>query len=255
MRTEFRRESGRRDQRPALAPSVRCGSVVVGKSITLNGHPFTVIGVAAPEFTGLLFRAINSDLWAPVMMMGQLRTDQLANRDERWMFVKARLASGATAERAAQTLTGLGARLAASYPESNRGRTFATRRTTDVMMNPDGDRVVFPAALVLLVAVGFVVLIAATNVANLMFARAASRQREIAIRLALGASRRQLVGQLLIESSLLAAIGGALGLGLAFVFARCLSRFTRRFLFRFRFRWALTVASCRSPCSRRRWPR
>ena len=198
---------------------------VVGKPITLNGHPFTVIGVAAPEFTGLLFRAISSDLWAPTMMMGQLRTNQLANRGERWMFVKARVARGTTAERAAQTLSGLGARLAASYPETNRGRTFATRRTTDVMVNPDGDRVVFPAALALLVAVGFVVLIASTNVGNLMFARAASRQREIAIRLALGASRRQLVSQLLIESSLLAAIGGALGLGLAFVFAKLLIAF------------------------------
>jgi hypothetical protein len=149
---------------------------VVGKPITLNGHPFTVIGVAAPEFTGLLFRAISSDLWAPAMMMGQLRTNQLANRGERWMFVKARLARGATVERAAQMLSGLGARLAASYPETNRGRTFATRRTTDVMVNPDGDRVVFPAALALLVAVGFVVLIASTNVGNLMFARAAPAQ-------------------------------------------------------------------------------
>jgi hypothetical protein len=57
-------------------------SSVVGKPVTLNGRPFTVIGVAAPEFTGLLFRAISSDLWAPTMMMGQLRTNQLANRDE-----------------------------------------------------------------------------------------------------------------------------------------------------------------------------
>jgi len=198
---------------------------VVGKSITLNGHPFTVIGVAAPEFTGLLFRAISSELWAPAMMMGQLRTNQLANRDERWMFVKARLAPGTTAKRATETFSALGARLAATYPETNRRRTFATRRTTDVMVHPDGDRAIFPAALGLLAAVGFVVLIAATNVGNLMFARAASRQREIAIRLALGASRRQLVTQLLIESSLLATIGGALGLGLAFLFSRLLVAF------------------------------
>jgi predicted permease len=198
---------------------------VIGKQITLNGHPFTVIGVAAPEFTGLLFRAISSDLWAPSMMMGQLRTNQLANRDERWMFVKARLVSGTTAERATRAFAALGAQLAASYPETNRRRTFATRPTTEVMVHPDGDRAVLPAALALLVAVGFVVLIAATNVGNLMFARAASRQREIAVRLALGASRRQLVTQLLIESSLLAAIGGVLGLGLAFAFAKMLIAF------------------------------
>jgi predicted permease len=198
---------------------------IVGRSITLNGHAFTVIGVAAPEFTGLLFRAVSSDLWAPTIMMGQLRANQLSNRAERWMFVKARLAPGVSVERASQTFAGLGARLAGRFPESNRGHTFATRRTTDVMVHPDGDRAIFAGALGLLIAVGFVLLIASTNVANLMFARAASRQREIAIRLALGASRRQLVAQLLTESSLLAAIGGALGLALAFAFARLLVGF------------------------------
>ena len=198
---------------------------VVGKSITLNGHPFTVIGVAAPEFTGLLFRAVSSDLWAPTMMMGQLRTDELSNRGERWMFVKARLAPGVTVQRASQTFAGLGARLAGSFPESNRGHSFAIRRTIDVMVNPDGDRAIFAGAVALLVAVGFVVLIASTNVGNLMFARAASRQREIAIRLALGASRRQLIAQLLIESSLLAALGGALGLGIAFTLSKLLIAF------------------------------
>lgn len=200
-------------------------STVIGKSITLNGHPFTVIGVTAPEFTGLLFRGVTSELWAPVMMMGQLRTDQLSNRDERWMFVKARLAPGATIEQARRGLATLGATLAATYPSSNRGRTFIARPTTDVMINPDGDRVLFPAALVLLGAVSLVVLIASTNIANLMFARAASRQREIAVRLALGASRRQLVEQLLAESGLLAALGGAVGLALAFLFARLLVAF------------------------------
>jgi predicted permease len=198
---------------------------VVGKPITLNGHPFTVIGVAAPEFTGLLFRAISSELWAPAMMMGQLRTNQLANRDERWMFVKARLAPGTTAERATRT-----------FSDSARGSRRATPRRIDGARSPHGGQLTSwsiqteiarfsPAALGLLAAVGFVVLIAATNVGNLMFARAASRQREIAIRLALGASRRQLVTQLLIESSLLATIGGALGLGLAFLFSRLLVAF------------------------------
>ena len=198
---------------------------VIGKPVTLNGHPFTVIGIAAPEFTGLLFRAVSSDLWAPTMMMGQLRTNQLENREERWMFVKARLKPGTSLEQATRLFASLGARLSREFPATNRGRTFVARRTTDVMIHPNGDRAALTGAAAVLIAVGFIVLIAATNVGNLMFARAASRQREIAVRLALGASRRQLVSQLLVESSMLAAIGGVAGLALAFAFAKLLVAF------------------------------
>ena len=146
------------------------------------------------------------------------------------MFVKARLARGAPAERAAQTLTGLGARLAASYPETNRGRTFATRRRRRRHADErsvDGDRVVFPGgARAYPPAVGFVVLIASTAVGNLMFARAASQGAEIAVRPRAGASRpaaRRAAADR--EPQLHAAIGGALGLGLAFVFAQLLIAF------------------------------
>jgi predicted permease len=200
-------------------------SSVVGRTMTLNGHPFTVVGVAAPEFTGMLFRGINSELWAPVMMMGQLRTDQLANRDEHWMFVKARLADGGSLEQVSRDLATIGARLARAFPASNHGRSFVARSTTDVLVNPDGDRAILPGAVIVLVIAGFVVLIAATNVANVMFARTASREREIAVRLALGASRRQIVSQLLAEGAILASLGGALGLGLAVVMARSLVAF------------------------------
>jgi predicted permease len=200
-------------------------SVIVGRTITLNGHPFTVVGVAAPEFSGMLFRGVNSDLWAPTMMMGALRTDQLRNREERWMFVKARLAPGASIGSVARSLATIGARLSSEYPASNAGRTFVARATNDVMVNPDGDRFILPGAAMVLAAVGLIVLIAAANIANLMFARAAARSREIAVRLALGASRGQLVTMLLAESGLLAALGGALGLGLAFLFARLVVAF------------------------------
>jgi predicted permease len=200
-------------------------SSILGRAITLNGHPFTVIGVAAPEFRGLLFRGLNSELWAPTMMMGQLRTDQLRNRQERWMFVKARLQPNATIEQVSQSLTTIAARLASDHPTTNAGRAFVARRTTDVMVNPDGDRFVMPAAVLVLMAVGLIVLIAAANIANLMLARAAHRSREIAVRLALGASRKQLIALLLSESALLAVLGGIVGLGLAFVFARLLVAF------------------------------
>jgi predicted permease len=195
---------------------------VVGKSITLNGTPFTVVGIAAPEFTGLLFRGLTSELWAPAMMMGQLRQNQLDNRAERWMFVKARLQPGASLERLTAWLATTSKSLARSFPETNHARTFAARRMQDVMIAPEGDRVVFPATLVLLAAVALIVIIAATNVANIMLARAWARQREIAVRMALGASRRRLIMQLVGESSLLAVLGGAFGLALAFLFARLL---------------------------------
>ena len=200
-------------------------STILGKAITLNGHPFTVIGIAAPGVTGLLFRGVSSDLWAPTMMMGQLRTDQLRNRDERWIFVKARLAPGATLEQVSRSFADIARRLAADHPESNRGRTFVLRPTNDVAVNPDGDRVLLPGAAVVMMAVALVVLIAAANVANLMLARATSRSREIAVRLSLGASRRQIVAQLLAESGLLALLGGVAGLAIAFAFTRLVVMF------------------------------
>jgi predicted permease len=200
-------------------------SNVIGRSIMLNGMPYTIVGVAAQEFQGLLIRGVAADLWAPAMMMGQLRTDQLANRDERWMFVKGRLAPGASEAEARAALSTLGTRLAATYPATNAGRTFASRPMTDVMVHPDSDRVVFPGALALLVTVGFILLIACTNLANMMLARATARRREIAVRFALGMSRSRLLRQLLSESLLLAALGGLAGVLVALWLAKLLVSF------------------------------
>jgi predicted permease len=200
-------------------------SSIVGKHVTLNGHSFTVVGVAAPEFKGLLFRGLAADLWAPVMMMKQLRTDQLANRDERWMFVKGRLAPGSSLEGARAALVALGAQLASAYPATNVGRTFAALPSTDVRIHPEGDRAALSGAALVILTVGFVLLVACTNLANLMLARASARQREIAVRLAVGASRGALVRQLLMESAVLAFFGGVAGLTFAFWFARLLITF------------------------------
>lgn len=188
---------------------------IMGRTITLNGHPFSVIGVAAPEFKGLLFRGIVADLWAPVMMMAQLRTDQLQNRGERWMFLKGRLKPGMTLAQARNALATLGGRLADAHPSTNRGRSFLAVPTSEVLVKPDGDPAIQGAAALLLATVGLVLIIACTNLANLMLVRAAARRREVAIRLALGATRLQIVRQLAAESFLLATVGGLAGLLLA----------------------------------------
>lgn len=200
-------------------------SAIVGRTIMLNGHAFTVVGVAAPEFNGMLFRGLSADLWAPVMMIGQLRTDQLTNREERWMFVKGRLAAGATKESAVAELRVLGAQLAREFPSSNGARGLSGIPTSDVRLNPDGDVAALSGATMVMVLVGFVLLIACTNVANMMLARATMRRREIAVRLALGATRKQLVQQLTVESGLLALLGGSLGLFVAFWLARLIVAF------------------------------
>jgi predicted permease len=115
--------------------------------------------------------------------------------------------------------------LAATYPESNRQRSFASIPTQDVNVSPEADRVLVPAAVVIVVLVGCVLLIASTNLANLMLARAAARRREIAVRLSLGASRARLVRQLVTESAVFAVAGAAAGLVIAAWLARLLMAF------------------------------
>ncbi|MHB1327489.1 MAG: ABC transporter permease [Gemmatimonadales bacterium] len=197
----------------------------IGRTATLNGRQFTIIGVAPASFRGLLFSGLASDLWVPAAMMGAVRTDQREDRGERWLFVKARLHPGVAIERVRSELTTLGSRLAQAHPASNQERAFAVARTVDVAVHPDGDRAAIPAAGLLLVAVGGILLVACANLANLMLARGSARRREIAIRLALGSSRTRVVRLLVIENGVLALMGGAFGLGVAHLIARAVATF------------------------------
>ena len=187
----------------------------LGRTVTLNGRPYTVIGIAPPDFGGLLVRAVSADVWVPVSMMGQVRRDELDNREERWMFVKARLAPGGTIDQVRAAARVVGARLEREYPATNTGREFRVVPTGDVIFNPDGDRAVIPAAGAVMLASGLVLLVACANLAGVMLARGMARRQEIAVRLAIGATRWQIVSQLLIESAVLSLAGGALGLLLA----------------------------------------
>ena len=184
----------------------------VGRTLTLNGRPYTIVGVAPPWFTGMLVRGFAADLWVPAMMMGPIRDSRPDERNERWLFVKARLADGVSVERAAAAAAAVGRALERDHPATNEGRLFRVVPSGSVLFMPDADRIIEPVALTLLAAAGLVLLVACVNLTGLLLAHVSSRRREIAVRLALGAGRARIVRQLLVEHAALAALGGALAL-------------------------------------------
>jgi putative ABC transport system permease protein len=180
-------------------------SAVIGRSILLDGEPHQIIGVMPagfqpPEqFTQREpIQLVLPDCWPP---------DVLANRSEHFDHAVARLKPGVTIAQAQSEMTAISSGLAKAYPKTNADVTVGV-----APLGADLVRQVRTALLVLLAAVGLVLLIACVNVANLLLARSAGRSREIAIRLAIGASRWRVMQELLVESALLAAIGCALGL-------------------------------------------
>jgi predicted permease len=197
----------------------------VGRSIHIHGQPYTIVGVMPPAFTGMV-PMLQPEMWVPVAWVEEIEpagiqdavpsptgNTRLERRGQRWMFIKARLKDGVAPERADANMQVIAARLAAEHPKTNENRPVSV--AANVRIHPAADQALRPVAAGLMIGIGLVLLIACANVANMLLARSSARQREISVRLAIGASRGRLLRQLLTESLVLAACGALAGIATA----------------------------------------
>ena len=205
----------------------------VGRDLRLRGQPYTIVGIAPARFNGM-FPIIIPEIWLPAAQAEEVNpagikdnvpsptgNTRLERRGARWMFVKGRLKPGVTVQQAGANLAVIMDGLRAAYPATNKDRHPAVVATSQVRaLTPEANGPLNAVGLGLMLAVGMVLLVGCANVASMLLVRAASRQKEIAIRLAIGASRGQIVRQLIVESLLLASFGAAAGVLLAWALTK-----------------------------------
>jgi predicted permease len=191
---------------------------VIGQSILLNGQGFTIIGVAPKGFQGTTVIR-GTDMWIPMSMHDQILNglNKSFFNERRFLGFSAvaRLKEGVSPEQAKAELKTIASDLETAFPLANKGRSFTLQPLLESSIAANQRDQFNRAGVMMMAVVGIVLLIACFNIANLLLARAAGRKREMSIRVAIGASRRRIITQLLTEAMVLAITGGALGLGLA----------------------------------------
>ena len=204
----------------------RADPSVIGRTIQIEGVPVTIVGVGPAGHRGTINLGIVTDFWLPIASLPALGAPPRAlerRPDEASFFVKARLRDGVTLAQAQAAMNILGTRLAAEYPKEDPGKGIAVFAASDVRIHPQMDGLLQAIASVLLVVVGLVLAIACSNLATLLLVRGAARAKEVSVRLALGATRGQIVRHLLTESLMLSVGGCITGCILAWWAIRSLS--------------------------------
>ena len=188
----------------------------VGSSLRLNGRSYTVVGVAPPGFSSHS-GGIRVDVWAPFMMQ-----QHLSPFEPEWdnLFALVRLSPGTTAAAFSQAMATIAARQDAARGRSDRRWRYSATPFDDIIFTPSFDGTIKAIAVLLLVVVGLVLVITCSNLAGFLLARATDRRKEMAIRMATGASRAAVVRQMVLEAMCLSLVGGALGLGVSYWLVR-----------------------------------
>jgi macrolide transport system ATP-binding/permease protein len=201
---------------------------VPGQVLRINGYQFTVVGVMPQTFRGLSLQSLwQTDVWVPLGAASHLgRTaDWFEGRTDLRLQVKARLRQGVSLAEAASALSVIGAQLEKTFPSRSEPRDFALRPASAVRVSERVEHVAVPVAAGIVLLSSLILFLACTNIANLVLARGIARNAEMAVRMALGATRLRIVRLVMAENAVLAITGGVLGVGMAHVLLAAVSHF------------------------------